>query len=330
MKRLFTQLTVLLSMLVLINSALQAQTPCAASGGCDEYISNVVIGTITNPTACSNYANYTTMSTLVVPGMTYPITVSNGNPYSSDQCGIWVDWNHDNTFQTTEAVTVSGTPGNGPYTANITVPPTALPGATRIRIRITYTGTVDPCGTTTYGEVEDYTLMVASSSALDAGIVGITSPVHPNSPGLHSVSAVLMNFGTSTLTSATLGYSVDGVTGTPYSWTGSLPNLGKDTVTVGSTTLANGLHNVKVWSSAPNAGTDSFSLNDTFQIQVLTATLLNGVYTIGGPAADFPDFVTAIGAATAAGIGGPVTFNVNPGTYTGQLTIPPIMGVSAS
>ena len=35
-----------------------------------------------------------------------------------------------------------------------------MPGQTTLRVRITYTGTVDPCGTTTYGEVEDYSVYV--------------------------------------------------------------------------------------------------------------------------------------------------------------------------
>jgi hypothetical protein len=70
----------------------QAQiTYCAASGGCDEYISMVSVGTINNPSSCGGYQDFTTLSTIMVPGMSYPITVSNGNPiYPDDQCGIWV------------------------------------------------------------------------------------------------------------------------------------------------------------------------------------------------------------------------------------------------
>jgi hypothetical protein len=127
---------------------------------CDEFISNVVVGTINNPSACTagGYQDYTSISTDVYQGLTYPITISNGPPtYAADQCGIWVDWNQDGDFSDpNETVTVIGTPGNGPYTANIDVPVTANLGASRIRIRITYTGIVDPCGNTTYGETEDY------------------------------------------------------------------------------------------------------------------------------------------------------------------------------
>jgi hypothetical protein len=136
---------------------------CTASGFCDEYISNVTVGTINNSSGCSaSYDDYTGISTTMNIGVGYPITVTNGLPYASDQCGIWVDWNQNQIFEAgTETMVVTGTPGGGPYTATITPPPGSTLGNTRMRVRIMYTGTLDPCGVTTYGEVEDYTITVA-------------------------------------------------------------------------------------------------------------------------------------------------------------------------
>ncbi len=134
---------------------------CSASGGCDEYIMKVQMGTINNTTGCSGYADYTGISTEVIAGETYPITVTNGvTYYSTDQCGIWVDWNHDENWTNDGTITVSGSPGVGPYTANITVPDNVAGGPTRMRIRICYSSTPQPCGSSTFGEVEDYTLNV--------------------------------------------------------------------------------------------------------------------------------------------------------------------------
>jgi hypothetical protein len=136
---------------------------CNPSADCDEYISNVEIGTINNSSACTTggYQDNSSQSTDVNQGQTYAITIENGNPFTLDQCGIWVDWNHDGDFiDANEAITVSGTPGVGPYTANIDVPVSALLGATRIRVRITYEGILEPCGVADFGETEDYTLNV--------------------------------------------------------------------------------------------------------------------------------------------------------------------------
>ncbi|MEW6051124.1 MAG: GEVED domain-containing protein [Candidatus Zixiibacteriota bacterium] len=136
--------------------------PCPASGNiCDEYISQVTVGTIDNSSGCDHYADYTYLSTVMWKRLDYNFSVKNGYPYSSDQCGVWIDWNGDADFYDAgEQITVSGTPGNGPYTGVITPPDSPGSDTVIMRIRITYTGTVAPCGTTTYGEVEDYTLIV--------------------------------------------------------------------------------------------------------------------------------------------------------------------------
>ncbi|KPJ66629.1 MAG: hypothetical protein AMJ43_07595 [Coxiella sp. DG_40] len=132
---------------------------CISSGGCREYISNVNVGTINNETDCNGYADYTSLSTMMEIETSNPITVTNGEPYSGDQCGIWVDWNHDEDFDDTgETISVSGGPGT--FTASITPPTNAVLGNTRMRIRIMNVGTLGPCGETAYGEVEDYTIIV--------------------------------------------------------------------------------------------------------------------------------------------------------------------------
>jgi PKD repeat protein len=153
---------------------------CAAGSSytnCDEYISRVQLGSVDNTSGCSSpggYANYTSLSTKVSPTYSYPITVTNGRPYSSDQCGIWVDWNQDADFgDVDETITVTGTPGLGPYTATIMPPPAALKGNTRLRIRITYTEALSPCGIAYYGEVEDYHLWVGTPGLWNGGTAGL-------------------------------------------------------------------------------------------------------------------------------------------------------------
>jgi len=136
---------------------------CSSSGGGnDEFIENVTVGSINNTTGQTDYGDYTNLSTIVDVGQSYPIIITNGDlNWSSDQCGIWVDWNQDEDFTNDGFITVTGSPGVGPYTADIVPPITALPGPTRIRIQIIYNQTPDPCiSSFSYGEVEDYTLVV--------------------------------------------------------------------------------------------------------------------------------------------------------------------------
>lgn len=148
---------------------------CTASGVCDEFISNVIIGSINNSSGCSgSYSDYTSLSTLVSRNGSYALSVTNGPPsYTGDECAVWVDWNQDMTFgDQGEAINVSGGPTN--FTANIVPPHDAAYGAARMRVRIYYSGSdiAEPCGAATWGEVEDYTLYVAQAGLWVGGTPG--------------------------------------------------------------------------------------------------------------------------------------------------------------
>ncbi len=135
---------------------------CTGIGSCGgEYISEVEYGDIANISGCTNYEDYSTLSYLVTRGESVEITVTNGSSaFPADVCGIWVDWNQNQSFLDDAPVTVNGSPGIGPYTATLTVPDDALNGNARIRIRVKRGGTLSPCGSAPNGEVEDYSLNV--------------------------------------------------------------------------------------------------------------------------------------------------------------------------
>jgi hypothetical protein len=136
----------------------------AAGAGDDEYISSVVFGSINNTSGYTPYSDFTAISTDVDAGNTYPITITNGTVYTSDDLGIWIDWNQDEDFEDAGENVVCEISNSGQGTYNIFVPDDALGGSTRMRIRIKWSGEDcgSPCGTTTYGEVEDYTVNVNS------------------------------------------------------------------------------------------------------------------------------------------------------------------------
>jgi photosystem II stability/assembly factor-like uncharacterized protein len=141
-------------------SASTLQTYCAASGGGDEYISGVQIGSINNSgTAADGYSDYTSMATGITINQSNDITLTYGVGYSDDDLGIWIDWNQDGDFDDAgeNAVCTVGLT-NLTETYSFTVPTDALLGSTTMRIRLKYydADCGSPCGATTYGEVEDY------------------------------------------------------------------------------------------------------------------------------------------------------------------------------
>ncbi len=146
---------------------------CSGSGGCDEYISLVEFGDINNSSSCGGYEDYTNLSATISTGETIPITVTNGNSWTGDELGIWIDWNQNEDFSDDAPITVSG--GPDVFTADITAPDNAVGGMTRMRIRMTYQETPEPCGVTTYGEVEDYSVNVISWLSLSQN-TGIITP----------------------------------------------------------------------------------------------------------------------------------------------------------
>ncbi|MFH2036988.1 MAG: GEVED domain-containing protein [Candidatus Zixiibacteriota bacterium] len=134
---------------------------CPAWGGCDEYIANVSLGEINNNSSCDNYGDYTNQIANLTYNESYPIRIDLGSPYSGDRGAVWIDWNQDYTFDpANEIIDMDVSQGNGPYIGNLTVPPTALAGSTIMRVRLTYNEEPLPCGYTTYGEVEDYTINI--------------------------------------------------------------------------------------------------------------------------------------------------------------------------
>lgn len=173
-------------------------TYCTASGGCDEYIYGVEVGDIYNSgTPCSGYANYTAShSTTMEVGLSYPIDIVTAIPgygpgygYTGDQCAIWIDWNQDEDFYDPNELVYHAS-GVGLFSTFIIPPLDAQPGPTRMRIRLQYTGSISPCGSTSYGEVEDYTINVYSTIS-QTRIYGKkwhdlndNGQIDPNEPGL--------------------------------------------------------------------------------------------------------------------------------------------------
>lgn len=130
-----------------------------------EKIANVKFGTIDNSsTGTAGYENFLAQSTNATQGASMPITITgNADAYDFDHVIVWIDFNKNGSFNDPgERVFVSAESA-GPWTSNITIPLTATVGSTRMRIRLEdnfFGPNGTSCGTSTYGQVEDYTVNI--------------------------------------------------------------------------------------------------------------------------------------------------------------------------
>lgn len=116
-----------------------------------------------NGTGWSQYFNLG--PALLLPGVTYDVIMSSG--YGDQYVSIWIDFNNDELLTEDEKIlsdfnlNSSGTL----YTAQITLPMNAAGGQHIMRARTNWAGSCnDPCENYTYGEAEDYYVLVSSAA----------------------------------------------------------------------------------------------------------------------------------------------------------------------
>ncbi len=162
-------------------------TVASASGYCDGYstnpygyISRVQLGSIDKVSTYTNtggsdpndtyYEDWTAFSTDLALSSSNSITITLGSTNSGLDMGIWIDWNQDGDFDDTDEEVLCGIDNGGAGTYNINVPATASLGSTRMRLWSKYYGsTCSSCGSTSNGEVEDYSVNITASSTTWTG-----------------------------------------------------------------------------------------------------------------------------------------------------------------
>jgi hypothetical protein len=139
-----------------------------------DIITNVVLETLTNnsgatcnnPSGYSDYSSTTNVPNLLI-GNSYTLTITVGAGTGTHYAGVWLDFNANGSlmdenefFPFPNAITPNTT-----HSVTITVPPDAIEGVTRMRIRYTWneqTLSAYACNTfmATYGETEDYSVNI--------------------------------------------------------------------------------------------------------------------------------------------------------------------------
>jgi PKD repeat protein len=147
---------------------------CFATGSTttgNEYIINVLSGSINKTSGKSRYSGFTDLTTTVFKNNSYPIKVTLQTSSATDHIYVWADWNNNKVLESNESIPMSALNGANESTGTISVPATSVLGNVRLRVRnIHGTAGAQPCGDYE-GEVEDYTLTVTELVAPNAPTV---------------------------------------------------------------------------------------------------------------------------------------------------------------
>src|SRR5690606_27727696 len=104
------------------------------------------------------------LATYVQIGNSYTLTVTQG--YNAENTAVWIDWNNDGIFQSSERVlNTTGTAGTqyGTASTSVTIPAdAAICTPLRMRVFSDFYGSppLAACNNPLYGQVEDFTVIV--------------------------------------------------------------------------------------------------------------------------------------------------------------------------
>ena len=295
---------------VSINPFYQCYCTTGLGGGCTgSAIDSVAITGTTldnGPTGCStnNYIAYPATGSTTA-------TLTQGNTYTLNdmftgnvRAGVWIDYNHNGTFDPSEYTSICTTSGTLTNVAiPVTIPMSAMTGQTGMRVRSRATaGTMDStsaCATFGSGETEDY-------------IINITAALPCTSPPTAGTTVSSVTTGcVGNIVSLSLNGNGTGI-GMTYQWQSSLDN--------GAT-----------WSpiSGATSSTHSDTLHSTISYQcVLTCSGLSAASTMVTITVN-PSPIVTVNSPTlcraGGGPGGSVTLIANGATtYTWSAGATPV------
>ncbi len=181
--------------------------------GSGDYCDGFELGDISNFTGPGlDYNDYTDLSTLLIPGLSYTLTIYNCPSYT-EYYAVWIDWDQNEIFATSEklggADIIISAGGTG--TITFTVPVTAVSGTTRLRLRCVYypPGAISACATTySYGEVEDYSVFIPTPTDYNVGVTDIDMETACGL-GMENITVTVTNIGEESVSDFDISYYYD-------------------------------------------------------------------------------------------------------------------------
>ena len=274
-----------------------AATHSSCSG---DGVVNVVLNTLSNPSAgCPGAGNYSYFNpgiagTQLYIGQPYTLSVTvQSDP--SQFTNAWIDFNYNGILDAGEALGATINPGaSGTAVFNFTVPPTAVAGITRLRVKGGVDGTfttAQACGAnigSTFGEIEDYDIEL------------LPEPVCIDPPTAGSAQSNILLFCNSTAVNLNLSLTgTSGGTGQTYQWQQSSDGVDFFDI-VGATTAA--------WTQSNVTTSYYYQCNVTCGSSTVPSTPVYVqavpppvVGTISGPASAFANQAASYSSGTASG-----------------------------
>lgn len=125
-------------------------------------------GTDTSGPSYTHFSGQPNYTATLQAGSNYNVNVTVGT-YGSQNVAVWIDYNDDGVFDTTERVGYSTAyiAANGTATFEIVLSCSPPLGVHRMRIRDVYStsgNSIDPCATYFYGETEDYDVTITAAA----------------------------------------------------------------------------------------------------------------------------------------------------------------------
>ncbi|HRN95611.1 MAG TPA: GEVED domain-containing protein, partial [Chitinophagales bacterium] len=166
---------------VFVNNVAPCYCASGATNASYHDITQVTLGSLSNASPCvGGGGTYTSFTSTVPPpnlmkGDTYLLSVevtNCGTATISQGVAVFIDYNQDGTYALSErvsATTAMNSANAFTVTDNITIPTSALPGITGMRVISAYNiaGTgITGCQSSTYGETEDYYVNIQFAPAV--------------------------------------------------------------------------------------------------------------------------------------------------------------------
>ena len=204
---------------------------------------------------------------------------------------VYIDWDRDGVFDPNTELMYSDTvyPDQSINRTDIQVPIFTFSGKTRMRIMLAQEDlehSFEPTTQLKKGEVEDYLLNILPIEETNAQLVRFITPERFVSDANQQLKVRLRNMGKSSITSATITWSLNDGAEQTYNWTGNLATSASQDITISNLNLQYGNNTIKAVVSVLG---DTYPTDDSLEMNVFLFNTYDISYAEEFDAIDVPN-----------------------------------------